>query len=93
MEKEVDKILTDDNYELLIGENIRQMRRSQELSIEELAAKVNVSPTTLRNLEKGKGGTISLLINLLKILHHEELLEKLTTLQQQFSPFDILEKV
>ena len=54
--------------EKTIGETIRRLRIKKKLPLEEVAARANLSPITLRALELGRGSTLSTMLKVLKTI-------------------------
>jgi len=51
-----------------IGETIRRYRIRKKLPLEEVAAKANLSPISVRALELGRGSTLSTMLKVLKVI-------------------------
>ncbi|MDR2671757.1 MAG: helix-turn-helix domain-containing protein [Coriobacteriales bacterium] len=73
-----------------LGAAIRQIRIREGLPLEELAAKANLSPTTLRSLELGRGSTLSTLVKTLRAFDRLDVLESLIAAGEAFSPIEVL---
>ncbi|WP_255572459.1 helix-turn-helix transcriptional regulator [Cellulophaga sp. HaHa_2_1] len=58
-----------------IGEACKAIRKSNDLSREDLAEVLDVSSTTIQNIEKGKNATLD---NVLKVANHFGLLQSIT---------------
>lgn len=58
-----------------IGEACKALRKSNRLSREELAEVLDVSSTTIQNIENGKNATLD---NVLKVANHFGLLQIIT---------------
>jgi len=54
--------------EELIGETIRRLRIRKGLPLEDVAAKANLSPVSVRALELGRGSTLGTMLKVLKAL-------------------------
>jgi len=64
-------VTTIKDVKIKIGEECKQLRKSNGLSRDELAEALNVSRTTIQNIEGGKNTTLD---NLLKVANHFGLL-------------------
>ena len=51
-----------------IGETIRRLRIRKGLTLEDAAARANLSPISVRSLELGRGSTISTMLKVLKAI-------------------------
>lgn len=56
------------NDEKMIGETIRRLRIRKGLPLEEVAAKANLSPVSVRALELGRGSTLGTMLKVLRAL-------------------------
>lgn len=61
-------MLTTDEWEKLVGANVRQARFQANLSMRELAALADVSLGALNNLESGSGTTLRTLVRVVRAL-------------------------
>jgi DNA-binding XRE family transcriptional regulator len=68
-----------------IGLVCQQQRKANDLSRDELAKALDVSPTTIQNIENGKNATLD---NILKIAHHFGLLSSIHNALGQFTATD-----
>jgi len=57
-----------DIFEQKMGETIRRLRIQKGLPLEEVAAKANLSPISVRALELGRGSTLSTMLKVLKAI-------------------------
>ena len=64
-------------WEALVGEQIRQARIAADLEQERLAALADVSVNTLSNLERGKGSSLKTLIAVVRALGRTDWIEAL----------------
>ncbi|TYC14778.1 helix-turn-helix transcriptional regulator [Bizionia gelidisalsuginis] len=69
------EIITIKEVKVKIGEACKALRKSNELSREELAEALEVSSTTIQNIEKGKNATLD---NVLKVANHFGLVQSIT---------------
>jgi len=67
-------ITTIKDVKVKIGEVCKALRKSNELSRDELAEVLDVSSTTIQNIENGKNATLD---NVLKIANHFGLLQSI----------------
>jgi transcriptional regulator with XRE-family HTH domain len=81
--------LTVDEWEAVLGRQIRSARVAQELDQARLAALANVSLATLSNLERGKGSTLKTLIAVARALGRTDWLESLAP-EVTISPMHML---
>lgn len=66
---------TPDELESLLGEHIKSLRLQKNITRKELCARASVSETALRNLEGGKGSTVTTLMKILKSLGRESAID------------------
>ncbi|MEO8331589.1 MAG: helix-turn-helix transcriptional regulator [Gallionella sp.] len=59
---------TPDELQVLLGERVRRLRLSRNLSQQETAEKAGISEKALRNMESGRGSTVETLLRVLKAL-------------------------
>lgn len=70
--------LTTDEWEAVIGAEVRAARIDAQLDQVTLAARADVSLGAVKNLEAGKGSTIKTLVRVVRALGRTEWLESLT---------------
>tara|TARA_R110000868_G_scaffold59104_7_gene181516 strand:- start:5471 stop:5734 length:264 start_codon:yes stop_codon:yes gene_type:complete len=68
------EIVTIKNVKVKIGEVCKALRKSNGLSRDELAEVLDVSSTTIQNIENGKNATLD---NILKVANHFSLLQSI----------------
>ncbi|WP_438962313.1 helix-turn-helix transcriptional regulator [Nonlabens sp.] len=68
-------VLTIKEVKLKIGEACKRLRKSNDLSREELAEILDISRATIQNIENGKNATLD---NILKIANHFGLLSSIS---------------
>ncbi|QCX00120.1 helix-turn-helix transcriptional regulator [Aggregatimonas sangjinii] len=68
------EITTIKDVKVKIGEACKALRKSNELSRDELAEVLDVSSTTIQNIENGKNATLD---NVLKVANHFGLLQSI----------------
>ncbi len=69
------EIITIKDVKVKIGERCKALRKSNGLSRDELAEALDVSSTTIQNIENGKNATLD---NILKVANHFGLLQSIT---------------
>lgn len=69
------EIVTIKDVKVKIGKACKLQRKLNDLSREQLAEALNVSRTTIQNIENGKNSTLD---NLLKVANHFGLLESIS---------------
>lgn len=68
------EIITIKDVKVKIGEACKTLRKSNELSREDLAEVLSVSSTTIQNIENGKNATLD---NILKVANHFGVLQSI----------------
>lgn len=68
------EVTTIKDVKVKIGEACKALRKSNELSRDELAEVLDVSSTTIQNIENGKNATLD---NVLKVANHFGLLQSI----------------
>ncbi len=68
------EITTIKDVKVKIGEACKMLRKSNDLSREDLAEVLDVSSTTIQNIENGKNATLD---NVLKVANHFGLLQSI----------------
>jgi len=71
------KNLTVEEWETLVGRQVRAARVANGLDQAQLASLANVSLATLSNMERGKGSNLKTLISVARALGRTDWLEKL----------------
>lgn len=69
------EVTTIKDVKVKIGEACKALRKSNDLSREDLAEVLDVSSTTIQNIENGKNATLD---NVLKVANHFGLLPSIT---------------
>jgi len=72
--------------EIEIGATIRQMRIRKGLSLDDVAARANLSLTAVRNLELGRGSTLRTMIKVLSAIGEMRLFAEWIESSKEFSP-------
>jgi transcriptional regulator with XRE-family HTH domain len=75
-----------ENIESEVGAAIRQVRIRRGYTLDDVAARANLSSTAVRALELGRGSTLRTLIKVLSVLNEEEFLTDWTDSKYEFSP-------
>ncbi len=82
--------LTTTEWEQRIGADVRRLRFTHELTQVELAARANVSLTSLKRLEAGLGSTLSTVIRVARALGRDQWLAELAPPTASISPMALL---
>ena len=82
-------LLTTDDWEAELGRHLRDLRLRQNVDQRELARRAAVALNAVKNLERGKGATITSLVKVLRALGREEWLNALAP-QVSISPLQAL---
>ena len=77
------------NMETEIGAAIRQARIRKGFSLDDMAARANLSPTAVRNLELGRGSTLRTMIKVLSITGETRLFTEWIESTNVFSPIAV----
>ena len=75
-----------------MGNDARRLRRRQQLTQVELAARANVSLSALKNLESAKGSTLTTLIRVARALGRTEWLSSFAPPEPALSPMAALQQ-
>lgn len=75
--------------ESLLGEHVRRLRIDSGLTQDDLAGRADLAVKTVRALETGKGGRLSTLIRVLRVLGREDWLDDLHP-EPEVSPMRLL---
>jgi transcriptional regulator with XRE-family HTH domain len=59
-------------WEVTLGQSLRQLRLRQNIDQRQLAARANVALNAVKRLEGGKGATVTSLVKVLRALGREE---------------------
>ena len=81
---------TTDDWERVLGAQVRETRMRAEHTQSELATRANVSLSSLRNLELGRGSTIGTVVRVARALGREEWLEAFSPPMPAISPMAVL---
>lgn len=68
----MERILTDEETEQIIGENIKALRLQKNILRKKLCSQAGVSLTALKNLETGKGTTLKTLVKIVRALGRQD---------------------
>jgi len=81
--------LTTDELEKQLGQHLRDLRLRQNIDQRQLAERADIALNAIKNLEGGKGATITSLIKVLRTLGREDWLGTLAP-QVSISPLQML---
>jgi len=81
------------NIEKEIGEAIRQSRIRKGFSLEDAAARANLSATAVRNLELGRGSTLRTMVKLLSVIDETRLFTDWIDSKNEFSPLALFREI
>jgi transcriptional regulator with XRE-family HTH domain len=79
-----------DDFEIELGDAIRQVRIRKGYPLEDVAARANLSPNTVRAIELGRGSSLATLIKVLRVLDELYMLADWIDAKQTFSPIKAL---
>ena len=85
----VSRILSSDEWELRLGEQVRQLRLQRNLDQQQLANAAGVSIGSVKNLEQGHGSTLKTVVRITRALEREDWLAALSP-RIAVSPLDVL---
>jgi len=77
-------------YEAELGSAVRRLRLRREMTLEELADRASLAPSSVRALELGRGSTLSTFIKVLDALGERGALEQWAATQMAPSPLEAL---
>jgi transcriptional regulator with XRE-family HTH domain len=81
---------TTDEWERHIGSQVRRLRLRDNVSQTSLAATANVSESTIKNLEAGRGSSLATLIRVARALGRTDWLDELAAPDPTMSPLERL---
>lgn len=84
-----DAVVSTDERERQVGEQVRRLRLDQGLDQVELARRADLSPSTVQSLEGGRGSTLRSLVRVLRALGADDALTRLAP-ASAVSPLDVL---
>ena len=76
--------------EKTIGETIRRLRIRKRLPLEEVAARISVSPVSVRSLELGRGSTLSTMLKVLNAIDETGFIQDWMEKSVETSPMQAL---
>lgn len=77
---------TTDEWEQHVGDQVRRLRLRANVSQAALAEAANVSESTIKNLEGGRGSSLGTLIRVARALGRADWLDELATPEPAMSP-------
>jgi len=82
-------LVSTDERERQVGEQVRRLRLDQGLDQLELARRADLSPSTVQSLEAGRGSTLRSLVRVLRALGADDALGNIAP-ASAVSPLDVL---
>ena len=76
--------------EKTIGETIRRLRIRKGLPLEDVAARANLSPISVRALELGRGSTLSTMVKVLRAIDEQAFIQDWADKSIELSPMQAL---
>ena len=83
---------TTEELEVAFGSSIQRLRHTRGLSQRELADRANVSLSALKNLEHGRGSSLTTVVQIVRALERREWLDALAPVEPTFSPMEALRR-
>ncbi len=83
---------TVEEWEEQFGAAVRRLRHARRLTQAELAQRANVSLSALKNLERGRGSSLSSVVRVARALGRTEWLDSFAPAESAFSPMEMLRK-
>lgn len=80
--------ISDMGFLALIGDFIKNSRLSQNKTQQQVADSAGINRSTLQQIERGKGGTVLLLLQVLRVLDQLQVL-RLFQVEQKVSPLQL----
>jgi transcriptional regulator with XRE-family HTH domain len=82
--------MTTSEWEQRIGAEVRRLRVSRQLTQVDLAQRANVSISTIRYLEAGRGSSLATLIRVARVLERTSWLSSFAPVEPSVSPLELL---
>lgn len=77
------------SYEVLLGQQVRSLRKSRGFTQQQVAERANLSWGAVKNLEGGRGATLRTLTRVLRALNADDWLTTLYVPESTFNPLDL----
>ena len=87
---EIHPASTVEEWEEHLGRAVRRLRQTNQLTQAELAERANVSLSALKNLEGGRGSSLSSVVRIARALGRSEWLNSFAPVEPVFSPMEML---
>ena len=81
---------TSDEWEQLLGRQIRELRLRQNVTQADVARRANIDRTTIGRIENGEGGSIGSLVKIVRALGREDWLNSFAPPAAAISPMQLL---
>jgi transcriptional regulator with XRE-family HTH domain len=82
--------MTTSEWEQRLGLEVRRVRIARGLTQDDVAQRANVSISTIRYLEAGRGSSLATLIRVAKVLDRTEWLASFAPAEPSISPMELL---
>lgn len=83
---------TTEELEVAFGSSIQRLRHTHGLSQRELADRANVSLSALKNLEHGRGSSLTTVVQIVRALERREWLDAPAPVEPTFSPMEAMRR-
>lgn len=83
-------LIKTEEWESRFGLEVRRLRQNQRLTQSELAERANISLSAVKNLERGRGSSLSSVVRVARALGRAEWLVAFAPPVPSFSPLDLL---
>jgi transcriptional regulator with XRE-family HTH domain len=82
--------MTTSEWEKRLGTEVRRLRVARDLTQVDLAQRANVSISTIRYLEAGRGSSLATLVRVAKVLDRTAWLASFAPVEPSVSPMELL---